>query len=448
MNDRCSVPIPAAPASTVLIPVAAPIAPANTGLTLESILKSPTIADYRPIAGKPVYDSSRGAIKGLKFCHFSTAHSEVKSRSLHRECMPLAAAGAQIRYVSPAAIRGHKFGIDFVQIPKRTSRLRRVMAASLLVKSLLAQRADVYHFQDTELLPVAFVLKKVFRKRIIYDAYEDFPSMAGRSAAIPRILRPLAARVVAGVEQLAVRCFDGVMTADALTMRRLADGGTCRKLVFYNFPNLDFFPPPQAGPKMFDIVYRGGIADRAGTNVLLEAMRLLSIRGRQTRLLLLGYFDNFIAVGALRERICRMGLEPSVELRGRLDHERMAEILSLARIGVSPLQDTPKFRINIPVKIFEYWACGLPVIASDLPPIRPFFRNARAGLLFHPGDAGELSLSIAWMLDHPAAAERMALRGRAVIAERLNNERESRKFRDFCVRIAGPGRAAAIGGSI
>jgi glycosyltransferase involved in cell wall biosynthesis len=448
MNDHYVVPTPAPAASAFPTPAMTPIANDNTALAFELKLRTQAAASNRPMASNSVYDSAREKIKGLKFCHFSTAHPELKSRSLHRECMPLAAAGAHVRYMSPAAIRGRKFGIDFEQVPKRTNRLRRVMAASLLVKSLVAQRADVYHFQDTELLPVAFILKKVFRKRIIYDAYEDFPSMAGRSAAIPRILRPLAARVVAGVEQLAARCFDGVMTADPLTMRRMADGGTCRKLVFYNFPNLDFFPPPQTGPKIFDIVYRGGIADRAGTNVLLEAMRLLSIRGRQTRLLLLGYFDNYIAEAALRERICRMGLEPSVELRGRLDHERMAETLSLARIGVSPLQDTPKFRINIPVKIFEYWACGLPVIASDLPPIHPFFRNVRAGLLFHPGDAGELSLCIRWMLDHPAAADRMARRGRAVIAERFNNERESRKFRDFCVRIAGPRGAAASGGSI
>jgi glycosyltransferase involved in cell wall biosynthesis len=167
-------------------------------------------------------------------------------------------------------------------------------------------------------------------------------------------------------------------------------------------------------------------------------MRLLSMRGRRLRLLLLGYFDNSAAEAALRERIGRMGLAPSVELQGRLAHEKMAETLSLARVGVSPLQDTTKFRINIPVKIFEYWACGLPVIASDLPPIRPFFRNLRAGLLFPPGDASALSLCIGWMLDHQLEASRMGKYGRQAIVDRFNNERESRRFRDFCMRIVRP----------
>jgi glycosyltransferase involved in cell wall biosynthesis len=403
----------------------------------------------RPASSNQLTESKSAdeKIKRLTLCHFSTAHSELKSRSFHREFVPLASAGAQIRYVSPAAIRECNHGIHFVRVPKRTSRLRRVLASSLLVKSLVAQRADIYHFQDTELLPAAFALKAIFRKRIIYDAYEDFPSMAGGSSSVPRLLRPIAAKVVAVVEHVAARYFDGVMTADPITMRRIARGVSSQKLVFYNFPNLDFFPPPPpAIPKLFDIVYRGGIADRAGTNVLLEAVDRLSMHGRTTRLLLLGYFDSPGAETELRERICKMGLEASVELRGRIDHERMAETLSLARMGVSPLQDIPKFRINIPVKIFEYWACGLPVIASDLPPIRPFFRNLRAGLLFEPGNSGALSLCISWVLDHPAAAESMAMRGRAAIADRLNNERESHKFRDFCLRIAAP-RVRSVSGA-
>jgi glycosyltransferase involved in cell wall biosynthesis len=384
-------------------------------------------------------------IAGLSLCHFSTAHAQLKSRSLHRQCIPLAKSGANVSYFSPAALRGRNRGIDFAQVPQRTSRLRRVIAGVALVKSLAGLRADIYHFQDTELLPAAFALKLGFRKRVIYDAYEDFPSMARGSRAVPRIARPLAAWAVAGVETLAARCFDGVMTADPITMRRVARVGDSRKLVFYNFPNLDFFPPPLLHPKLFDIVYRGGMADRAGTGVLLEAMHLLSMRGRKMRALLFGYFDDRAAEATLRERIRRLGLEPNIELRGRLDHEKMAETLSLARIGVSPLQDIPKFRINIPVKIFEYWACGLPVVASDLPPIRPFFRNARAGLLFRPDDAGALSLCIGWLLDHPVEADRMGRRGRAVVEDRFNNERESRKFADFCARVvaSSPSEAKA-----
>ncbi len=75
----------------------------------------------------------------------------------------------------------------------------------------------------------------------------------------------------------------------------------------------------------------------------------------------------------------------------------------------------------MPIKVFEYWASGLPVVTSDLPPIRPFFRHAEYGFLVKPGDAAALASSIQWLLEHPVDARRMGARGRAAVVERLNN---------------------------
>ncbi len=313
--------------------------------------------------------------------------------------------------------------------------VRRIAALPGLLAMLLTQCASVYHFQDPQLLPLALALKLLFRRRVIYDAYEDFPSMAANKRAIPRFLRPLAAKLVAAIESLAARAFDGVMTADPFTLRRLARIGTSRKLVFYNFPNLDFFPPPRPCTKRFDVVYRGGISERAGTYDLLDAMKILAAP-RPVSLLLLGYFDHAADEAAIRARIRLLGLDSSVEIHGRIDHEDMAGALSEARVGVCPLHAEPKFLLNIPVKVFEYWACGLPVVSTDLPPIRPFLRDRRTGLLVPPGKARPLAQSIAWLLDHPQEASRMGARGREFVTERLNNASEVHKLRRFVSQIA------------
>ncbi|MGA8222144.1 MAG: glycosyltransferase [Candidatus Acidiferrales bacterium] len=408
--------------------IASAIAPAVSPARFDPMVKA-QIAEF-PLA------AAIAPTKPITLCHFSTIHTDLKSRSFHRACLPLAAAGIAVRYVSPLKFHGRRDGVDFIPIGAHPKRLKRLLAAPSLLKTLLAQAADIYHFQDTELLPLAFALKLLFRKRVIYDAYEDFPSIARSHASIPRLLRPIAAQFMAATEHLAARCFDGITTADPFTLRRLARTGRSRKIVFHNFPNFDFFPPPSPQPKPFDLVYRGGLSERAGTFVLLNAMRLLANRGQPARLSLIGYHDSPAAEADLLERIRVLGLKSTVVLTGKIAHEDMAAALSSARIGVSPLQDTSKFRVNIPVKVFEYWACGLPVIASDLPSIRPYFKNARAGLLFPPGDASSLAQSIAWMLDHPAQAARMGLRGRYVILQRFNNRNEVRKLLDLCFRVA------------
>lgn len=382
----------------------------------------------------------------LRICHFTTAHTELKSRSFHRQMMPLAAEGMNIRYLAPVKAGAELGNIEVIALPARKNRIRRLLAAPLLLRALLRQRADVYHFQDTELLPLAFALKLIFRKRVIYDAYEDFPAMVANKRSIPRPVRPIAAKTVSFAERLAAATLDGLMTADPLTLRRLAKVGASKKLVLYNFPNLDLFPAPIPRPKLFDVVYRGGLSERAGTYVLLDAMRILAAQKRQIRLLLIGYFDDPIAEERLRERIRQLELESSVVTRGRIAHERMAEALSEARIGVCPLQSVPKFMRNIPVKVFEYWACAMPVIASDLPPIGPFFHPAEAGLLCSPERADEWARAIARLLDDPQSAARMGRRGRDLVVQRLNNGCEIQKLRRFCAEIAArdSGRAKWI----
>ena len=373
----------------------------------------------------------------LTLCHFTTLHTELKSRSYYMQFMPLAAGGAEVRYVSPAGIHGRHHGVDFVALANRRGWLRHLLAIPWLLRVLLKQRAGLYHFQDLELLPTALFLKLLFRKRIVFDCYEDFPSMALAMQAMPRFLRPVAASIVAAALRLGARCFDGLMTADPLTLRKMARVGSSRKITFYNFPNLDVFPPPEAGAaKDFDVVYRGGLSERAGTWVLLDAMCLLAAQSKQARLLLIGYCDDADVEAALRERIRALGLSPNVELMGRIEHDKMARTLGRARIGISPLQDVPKFRLNIPVKVFEYWACGLPVIASDLPPIRPFFKSVNGGFLFRPDNASALAHSIGWLLEHPETAVRMGQHGRAAVVHRFNHLREVQKLRRFFARIS------------
>jgi glycosyltransferase involved in cell wall biosynthesis len=301
--------------------------------------------------------------------------------------------------------------------------------------SALRQRADLCHLHNPQLLPVGLLLKLVFRKTVVYDVEEDFPSMMATKPWIPRLLRPLVAKAVDIMERLVTACIDGVVTADPLTLRRLASVGRCRKLVFYNFPNLDFFPDPPSGPKAFDVVYRGGLSDRTGIPLLLESVRMLLETGRRARVLLIGYFDDPRSKELLLRRIRDLGLERWIELRGRIEHRSMAQSLTQARVGVCPLQPISKFLRNIPVKVWECWACGLPVVASDLPPIRPFFRDRDVGLLFKPGDVRALSQAIGWLLDHPSEATQMGMRGRQAVVERYNNRLEVQKLLSFYQRI-------------
>jgi glycosyltransferase involved in cell wall biosynthesis len=357
--------------------------------------------------------------------HLSSVQRGLDSRAFYMECAPGVGHGIRSVLIAAHGIDGFREGVELISIPRYKNRIVRILVSSSMLFRLARRRADIYQFHDPELLLTGLLLKFSLRKKVVYDVCEDYPSMMLTKPSIPLALRPMFAKIVSYLERLGAKWLDGIVTADSATLRRFAKLGHSKKCVFYNFPKLDLFPEPLPEEKKFDIVYRGGLSERAGTLLLLEAVSQLAMQNRPIKVLLIGYFDDARSERMLVDRVHDLQSQTTIELRGRIDHRAMASALSEARIGICPLRPIPKFARNIPVKVWEYWACGLPVIASDLPPIRPFFKN-RAGLLVKPDDPQQLAAAIRTLLDNPEEARRMGARGRCAVVERLNNQTQVR----------------------
>jgi len=140
-------------------------------------------------------------------------------------------------------------------------------------------------------------------------------------------------------------------------------------------------------------------------------------------------------IANLKKRLVDLGLESFVEIRGRVAPPEVPALLCQARIGVVPLQPIPKFLKNIPTKLFEYWACGLATVASDLPPIQPFLRNNEFGFRVNPTDPKELADALAWLITHPDRAEAMGNAARKAVLGRLNTECERKRLSGFYERV-------------
>jgi glycosyltransferase involved in cell wall biosynthesis len=203
--------------------------------------------------------------------------------------------------------------------------------------------------------------------------------------------------------------------------------GAKRTCVYYNFPTLSLFTRGGAVPPAtrVDLVYVGGMSDRTGIFVLLDALALLAQEGIRPTVRLAGYTDGVGGQKAIRHGIDFRGLTAQVELRGTLPYEEVPAWIRSGRIGLVPLLPLPKFMKNITTKTFEYWACGLPVIASNLPPIRPFLTDGYNGVLFEPGSARDLARAIRLLLAAPAQGEAMGRNGQQQVYESWNNSSQT-----------------------
>jgi glycosyltransferase involved in cell wall biosynthesis len=361
----------------------------------------------------------------MHICHITTVHPAKDARIFYRMSRALAERGHTVTLIAPAYSEDGLVRMSTwnAQIG-RSGRTKRFVLA---LRAALAEHADTYHFHDPELIPLGLALK-VLRPSaaVVYDVHEDYPAMMRVKDWIPEPLRPLIAQAVSLANTAAGVCLDGIVVADPHVQQDFQRVALHKSIVYYNFPTLSLFTPAPAEPSIaqVDLVYIGGMSDRSGIFVLLDALALLAKQGLTPSVRLAGYTDGDAGLAAIQQGICTRGISAQVELRGRIPHTQVPAWIRSGRIGLVTLQPIAKFLKNIPTKMFEYWACSLPIIASDLPPIRPFLTNGKNGLLFAPTSAEDLARVIVWLMRHPCEGKAMGQYGQEQVFKDWNNDRQ------------------------
>jgi len=284
----------------------------------------------------------------------------------------------------------------------------------------VSERADVYHFHDPELIPLGLLLR-LLGKRVIYDVHEDLPRQVMTKHWIPRSLRGVVSCAVEWVERMATVFFDGVVVATPIIYNRFADR---RAVTVQNFPDLLEFPDCLLKPyseRTRGAVYVGGISRTRGIQEMLESCQYLQ-DVPSFRLGLAGSFDP----PELRDEMEQLPGWSRVEFFGWQERGGVRDLLVDARVGLVVLHPTANYVQSYPVKLFEYMAAGVPVVASDFPIWRDILERTRCGLVVDPADPQAIGCAIRDLLDSPSMAEEMGRNGREAILKHYNWEREKR----------------------
>lgn len=126
-----------------------------------------------------------------------------------------------------------------------------------------------------------------------------------------------------------------------------------------------------------------------------------------------------------------LGVAGRVEFTGTVPHAVMRTFLEEARVAVLPNLDIGVSRFTSPLKLFEYMAAGVPVVASDLASLREVLRGGENALLVTPGDPRALAEGIRALLADEALAVRIAAKAREEAAEYTWDRRAERILEVF-----------------
>lgn len=113
------------------------------------------------------------------------------------------------------------------------------------------------------------------------------------------------------------------------------------------------------------------------------------------------------------------GLDASITFTGALPHDVLPACLAAADIGVAPFDTAAHAPLTLafywsPLKVFEYMAAGLPVVAPDIPRLRQILGAGEAGLLYDAANPTGLADAIAALAQ--AGPDRRAALGAAARA--------------------------------
>lgn len=113
----------------------------------------------------------------------------------------------------------------------------------------------------------------------------------------------------------------------------------------------------------------------------------------------------------LSRRAHQLGLDGRVHWLGQVAHREIPRVLAACDVALAPYPALDQFAFS-PLKLYEYLAAGIPVVASSIGQIAQVLDAGRWGHLAPPGDPLALAGGIADVLRDPATAADRADRAR------------------------------------
>jgi glycosyltransferase involved in cell wall biosynthesis len=337
--------------------------------------------------------------------HVTTAHRADDVRIFERECRSLAASGLYDVYLAAAGSIPSVDNLSLIPLtPAPQARLRRFAAAPLKAHAMARTiAADIWHFHDPELLPVAIRLACA-GKPVIWDAHEDYVGQLtepGGKTWVPGTARALVRAGTRSMLELIDKHAAGVVAATPTIGSRYANQ---RVVVVGNEARLDLFEHCLPDFTSRRVLFTGSPSPEHLFEEVVYAVAevpgaCLAVAGREP--------DPAIwakAEACLGERVTHLGW---------LDRQGIVDAISSSAVGLATYADRSTNAENSPNKLFEFGAAGLPVVATPTNSNKRYVTANGTGVVAEGFSSNDLAVAISRALSSPAAWEAASRAGRA-----------------------------------
>lgn len=343
-------------------------------------------------------------------------------------------AGVRLFPYEPRGPVGEK-KTPFASPWQRWGNIRRARQAAPPPDAVITRSPRIISQLSRSWIPGSWLLPRATRLVLEYQ-YPEWAQLwrawRRRQASPPRLREAVAQlRAWRRQEDAWLRRADGVLYAARGHEPLLRRAGCTAPALWLPSGCLTPGPAPAGdeapGPE-FEIGYAGTLAAENGLEGLLEALKELP----HARLLLVGGgSDTYLQT--LRGHAFRHGVMGRITFQGAVGFHEVRAQMRRCQIGVVPIsrrQGPEKRQFASPLKLIEWMAAGVPVVATAVPSVAQFAHDGCDCLLAEPGSPAALAGALGRLLLEPELAAELAAAGRATAANAAWPQR-ARRIAEF-----------------
>ena len=177
------------------------------------------------------------------------------------------------------------------------------------------------------------------------------------------------------------------------------------------------------------VIFQGVIDPQDDPQIILDAAREVVKKHPQTMFWIIG---DGTALPGLRQRVIEGKLSEYFYFSGWVRQKELARYISASDIGLVILPDILSAQGRVTLKEFEYWACGIPVVAPRLPALEEVIEERKTGFFYQPDDFESLAEKIMLLIEDKDLRKKMGQRGRELVKEKFEWQELASHYVSIC----------------
>ena len=329
----------------------------------------------------------------------------------------------------------------------------------LYIKSIVKRYSiEVLHVHDLPLALTTIIAGRLLKIPVIFDSHENWPALY---RLLDRKGLLSSAKRYDKLESKSVSYADHVIVVvEEMKRKLIRKGGDAKKITVVS-NTLDVIDKDQIKSHLnaksgsqYLISYCGGLAPHRGVDLFIQAIPYILKEYPSSKFLIVGHG----MIRELRGFVTDLKIEKHVKIEGwgkwmlyeeyitkrdckndkSFSHGVYSNFLKAmlqSTIGIIPYRCNPHTNATLPHKLFQHMYFKMPVLVSDVEPLKRIVEETNCGRIFRAGDPGDLAKKVIEMTSNEGLLREMGENGHKAVITKYNWENDAKRligiYKDF-----------------